>query len=39
VRDDLAAIGHAYDWWRNYKDREQWKKKYRCCSTYLVNVP
>ena len=21
----VAAIGHAYDWWKKCKDREQWK--------------
>ena len=25
VRDDLAAIGHAYDLWKKCKDREPWK--------------
>jgi len=25
VRDDLVAIGHAYDWWRKCKEWEQWK--------------
>ncbi len=24
VSDDLDAIGHAYDWWRKCKNREDW---------------
>ena len=35
VREDLAAIGHAYDWWRKRKDREQWKT----IIQVLLNVP
>jgi len=35
VRDDLAAIGHAYDWWRKCKDREQWKT----IAQGLLDVP
>ena len=27
VRDDLVALGHAYDWWRKCKDREQMENK------------
>ena len=35
VREDLAAIGHAYDWWEKCKDREQWKT----IIQVLLNVP
>jgi len=35
VRDDLVAIGHAYDWWRRCKDRERWKTTIQV----LLNVP
>ena len=35
VREDLAAIGHAYDWWEKCKDREQWKTMIQV----LLDVP
>ena len=25
VREDLDAIGHAYDWWKKCKDRDEWR--------------
>ena len=25
VRENLYATGHAYDWWKKCKDREEWK--------------
>jgi len=31
----FVAIGHAYDWWRKCKDREQWKTTFQV----LLNVP
>ena len=35
VRDDLDAIGHAYDWWRKCKNREDW----RATIQVLLDVP
>ena len=35
VRDDLNAIGRAYDWWRKCKNREDW----RAIIQVLLNVP
>ena len=33
VREDLKAVGHAYDWWKKCKNREA---IIRYCLTYLV---
>ena len=35
VRDDFDAIGHAYDWWRKCKNREDWK----AIIQVLLDVP
>ena len=35
VRDDLDAIGHAYDWWRMCKNREDW----RIIIQVLLDIP
>ncbi len=34
-REDLDAIGHPYDWWRNCKNREDW----RAIIQVLLDVP
>ena len=35
VREDLDAIGHAYDWWKKCKDREEWRN----IIQVLLDVP
>ena len=35
VREDLDAIGHAYDWWKKCNDREEW----RSIIQVLLDVP
>ncbi len=36
MRDDLDSVGHAYDWWRKCKHREDWRAISQVLLAYLV---